>query len=587
MSKEQPKEEFANASQEQDYLVIPEDFSSLNDAELAELEAAAVAEFENLYSGDVDTLSDENLEVLSSLAEGVKSIQAELSTRKEAAAERASKAEELASSIKLSGKAPAEEEKDEEEAPAEEEKDEEEDEEKSGEEFAAPARKELRITKTALSKHLPKDKPSNKPTAKDFMFAAGEGHGYASGIGIDWEDVGKIVDKRLKGKESTYSTAARAGQHVRQQLSIMSVRKPHDPELVVENRDASDTERVLRKASSESRLSGNSLTASGGWCAPSETLYDVIMNASSDGLISLPEVNVKRGGINRTLGPDFSVLYANSGFAYTEAEDIAGDYDGAGGGSKPCFRVPCPTFEDIRMGVTGLCLSAGLLQLTGYPEYLAAAVQGALVAHDHRTAAKIITDIKAGSDAVPFTTDHSDGTTRTGAAAPTLSAIEIQVEHMRSSQRLSRTQTIEVILPYWVRGAIRADLSRRQGVNLLDVSDAMIDGWFRVRGVSPQFVYNMQDLSTVTSAAAVDWPQEVEILMYPAGTWVRGVSDVITVDTLFDSTQLGSNDYTALFTEEGYMVIKMDHDSRSLTVPISVDGVTHFGIDLVRNGISL
>nr|DAR83464.1 MAG TPA: hypothetical protein [Caudoviricetes sp.] len=56
------------------------------------------------------------------------------------------------------------------------------------------------------------------------------------------------------------------------------------------------------------------------------------------------------------------------------------------------------------------------------------------------------------------------------------------------------------------------------------------------------------------------------------------------MDTVYDSTLLGQNDYTALFTEEGYLVAKRGHDARVVTVPINPNGGTGTGIKLLANG---
>ena len=45
--------------------------------------------------------------------------------------------------------------------------------------------------------------------------------------------------------------------------------------------------------------------------------------------------------------------------------------------------------------------------------------------------------------------------------------------------------------------------------------------------------------------------------MYPAGTWVRAVSDVITLNSVYDSTKLATNQVTHLFTETGWAMLQM------------------------------
>lgn len=587
-------------------LEFPEDFAAVSDDDLTALNDRAVETFNGLY-GDGSDLTEDDVNALSALTEGIEAVQAEVALRAEAAQERSARAAELAAKVRpaseeqLSAETEDDEEADEDEEPSDEdevaEEVAEEDERPAGSSDTVTAsakgraKREVRVPVSRTRRHMPKaDAPANSASSMtDVVFAAGEGTGFAPGTGVDWNGVASIIEKRLRAfNQGAYQSAARAGKHMRQQMSVMGVRKPIEEDLVINDESFSHVNEVLTRATQESRLPGSSLVASGGWCAPSETLYDLLEMESRDGIFSLPEVGVRRGGIRRTLGPDFADIYnAITGFHYTEDQDIAGQYgvdaNGLGNdtdGEKPCYKIECPEFEDFRLDVIGLCLTAGLLQQRGYPEVIARTVRGALVAHDHRVAAKSLAEIEAQSDAVTMSAVS-------GAAAPILQAIELQVEHLRYTSRIARGATIEGVFPFWVRGAIRADLADRNGVNLLDVSDAQINAWFSLRGIAPQFVYNWQDVNTLDAASFTGWPNEVKFLLYPAGTWIRGSSDIITVDTLFDSTQLRSNDYTALFTEEGWMVVKMGHYSRVVTVPINASGVSGEQIDLSGPSVTL
>lgn len=565
-------------------LEIPADLTELSDADLAELNNRAVETFNGVY-GDGSELNDDDLTSLAELSEGITALKDELSTREEAAAERREKAAELAAKVNPADESTDEvdEDEDDDEAEASDEGEtptaETEEVEKEAVTASGPRRKELRVPTSRMKRHLPKTEAQDPLGMRDVVFASGEGSGFAPGTGLNWGDAAKIVDKRLASFNATqYSRAAQQGRHMRQQQGVMSIRKPIPENLVIESSDAMHAEEVLRRAADESRLPQQSLVASGGWCAPSETLYDLLEMETRDGLFSLPEVGISRGGIFRTLGPSFADIYSQiTGFQYTEEEDIAGDYDGSGGGSKPVYRVECPDFEEFRLGVVGMAIVAGLLQQRGYPEVIARTLRGALVAHDHRMAALSLQEIAEGSTDVTMSSD-------TGATAPLLDAIEKQIEHMKYTHRLGRGASVEAIFPYWVRGAVRSDLSRRLGVDLISVPDARIDGWFRERGANPQFVYNFQDINGTDAASFTQWPSEVQFLLYPAGSWVRGTSDIITVDTVFDSTQLRQNDYTALFTEEGHVVIPMGHDSRAVTVPLDPSGATYAGTAVVETG---
>ncbi len=66
----------------------------------------------------------------------------------------------------------------------------------------------------------------------------------------------------------------------------------------------------------EVRQTGN-LVAAAGWCAPSETIYDLCEQESMDGILSLPEVTADRGGFNIPVdgGIDFSTIFTSIGNA--------------------------------------------------------------------------------------------------------------------------------------------------------------------------------------------------------------------------------------------------------------------------------
>lgn len=586
-------------------LEIPENLSDLADADLAEMRSKAVDAFQTLYAGG--EFSDEDLATLGTLTDGIEVLSAEISSREQAASERAAKAAELAAKIGADKPAPAEdEEKPADEAPAEDAPAEDEAEKKAKAaaaetvEVEAPAEPAVEAVTAAapasrgpiklsgIRRHVTAPAPaiSEETPVEDTSRArltVADVPGFAADSDASFEDLAVALDRRLQGFNSgAYGAAARAGRAMSERHSLAVVRKSFDERATVGSPESADA--AMAFAVNEKNLPGGSLVAAGGWCAPSETVYDLLEDESRDGLVSLPEINVTRGGIKFTKGPKFADLYAAPSFNFTEEDAKAGKYlpDAAAQGAnkvgaKPVYQVPCTEFEEVRLSAAGMHIQAGLLQQRGYPELVARTIRGALVAHEHKMSERIIASMEAKSTAVSLDTGQI------GALAPVLTAIELQVEHYRYAQRLSRSTTLEAVLPYWIRGAIRTDLSRREGVDLTDVPDSRIDAWFRSRGVNPQFVYDWQALGGEASTFK-GWPGSVKFLLYSAGTFVKGGQDVITLDTVYDSTLLGQNDYTALFTEEGYLVAKRGHDARVVTVPLNPNGGTGTGIKLLANG---
>lgn len=334
---------------------------------------------------------------------------------------------------------------------------------------------------------------------------------------------------------------------------------------------------AINAATDEHSLEGNSLVAAGGWCAPSETVYDYLDVPVASGLFSLPEISISRGGLRWPRQPDFGLGMQEAGFLYTEAEAIAQVDD------KPCIEIDCGEFDEMRLDAMGLCVTAGLLQQKGYPERIAVYMQGLLKMHLHRQSSYKINKVIAGSTAVAI-----PGASVMGAYGAVMNAVELASTDIRTRDRLPEDATVEVIMPRWVRGAIRSDLAYRRGETIASpATDALIAAAFVARNVAPQYVSDWQvgaagQPGSVIPATA--WPTQVQFLAYPAGTWFASVENVIEVGNLYDQAQLRKNRFTALFTEDGVGVGKRGTTSRLYTVPIEVNGYVGASHDLTPVG---
>ena len=68
-------------------------------------------------------------------------------------------------------------------------------------------------------------------------------------------------------------------------------------------------------------------------------------------------------------------------------------------------------------------------------------------------------------------------------------------------------------------------------------------------------------------------PTTVQFLVYPAGTWTKIVQDVVNLDTIYDNALLTTNQYTAIFAEDGFNVIQTCPESRLYTASVDPSGV--------------
>lgn len=386
------------------------------------------------------------------------------------------------------------------------------------------------------------------------LLAAADVPGLSNGQTLDDLDgVATALSARMRGLPRT--NLSTHGEAIRHRYGAALIKRTGYGDLVQDK--GLDDYSLIQRAADEHRLPGNSLVAAGGWCAPSETLYDLCQLETLEGILSIPEINISRGGIRWTPGPSFDDIYEACGFFQTEAQAIAGE-------CKDCCMVECPAFDEIRMDLIGLCIKSPLLVETGYPELTRRFLEGALIAHAHKVNKYVIDSIVAAAGTPVVATD-------VGSLSLTLNVIELTAMGMRYRYRLSQTSSIEVVAPFWLRTLLRMDIGMR-GEGPRNVTDAEIDAWFSARNLSVQWVYDYQDL--VVTGCTVTLPADVDILMYPAGTWVRGGTDVINVDAVYDSAGLESNTFTALFTEEGILTVQRCTHTCAVTVPICVSGRT-------------
>lgn len=531
---------------------------------LAELTEAVRAEFAGLKDGE---LTSETIDAMEALADANDHLAQESTRRDTVAAEAAEKVAQLAA--RMDGKAPGDEDEDP-AAPA----DPADPEAKRGDPADpdgdggdpdpdpanpdAPAEgRELvnasgrKVNLSALRRSTPR--PALPKAGRVSVTAAADVPGVPHGRQLDMDTLVAAAEARFDKMPR-----GRANQYIK--AGIAQIQRVFPPELQ-QHKDSGDDNALLASAASQSRLPGGSLLAAGGWCAPSETLYDLCEPETTDGVASVPEVQIRRGGIRYAESPSFSDIYSAVGFTQTEAENLAGT-------EKDCYEVGCPSFGEVRLDAYGLCITAGILQTRGYPEMVQRVIRGAMTAHVHKMNAATIAKMVVLSDAVTASLAGF------GAWADTLAALELQVEDTRYKFRLGRGATLEAIAPAWLRPILRADLAVRNGDSaLLNVTDAQLDAHFASRGVAIQWVVDWQDAFVAGGAGlggatpATTWPTTAQILMYPAGTFVRGAQDVITLDGIYDSTNVRTNNYTALFTEEAMLVARRCLQSRIVTLP--------------------
>jgi hypothetical protein len=399
---------------------------------------------------------------------------------------------------------------------------------------------------------------------KNFTFIAAPDTGFAAGAELDgWDDITKAFVNRSR----THTRGAPAQHH-----NFALIKREFGDLDILES--DSDQEQ-MRKVDLVRTPDDDALLAGVGWCAPSETIYTTCSQVTATGLISVPEIGARRGGIRHNQGIQFDTIFGGgTGFnILTEAQVIADTV-------KTCVPIPCPEFIDDRLKVAVLCLTGDILQDRAYPEFVKTFIQGAVATQAHNVNRQIIADMISDSTAVTFTGQPwtSDGSV----LSQHMAAVDVAATDIRYRLRLDPNANLEIKLPLWFKAQLRADYLRQNARVSDDLADSIVMKMYSDRNVSPQFVYDWQDAFALGASAGYpgadvpinSLPTEVSWLIYPAGTWVVARLDVIRLDTIYDSTNITTNKVTELFVEDGFKAMRFCPISRVYTHTICPNGST-------------
>lgn len=310
--------------------------------------------------------------------------------------------------------------------------------------------------------------------------------------------------------------------------------------------------------------------AAGGWCAPSETLYDFCETPTATDLISLPEFTINRGGVRWPDEPDLTALFEEFEWFFTEAQLEAVDGNGDPTAIKECVELPCvESFTEIRLNAVGYCVNAGILQTQGWPELIAKFMAELTQEHFRALSRRTIGDMVTGSTALNI----PDGT-GLGVASAVLNAMALMATNLRLDRGLGRTSLIEAVAPSFLLEVMRADLAMRDGVDALSITDAQLMAPFAARNIAMQLVGDWQTrgVEQPGNINTLFWPDSVNVLMYPAGTWFRSMSNVIELGVMYPKELLQVNRYTRMFTEDAIAVAKRCGKSLNVNIPICPSG---------------
>jgi hypothetical protein len=387
-------------------------------------------------------------------------------------------------------------------------------------------------------------------------------------------------------------------------VSRQGAEAPQHPVARIRNEFAHTVDDRMRPAEIEevwrdlvNRESAEALVAGGGWCAPSEVMYDFFNIADMDGAVDLPTVGVTRGGIRFPVSPSIGDVFFQSagsnpasgfgGFAFTlsnatdpwlwtETDDIL---TVTGSVNKPTLRVPCASYSEQRLEAYGITVTAGNLTDSAWPEATQNFIRLLRMAYAHVINARLLSLMDTASGGA-----NTIGAITTDPAAPRIfNSVALAATDYRARYAMNTDSVLEVVMPYWVKEVIRADLAYKVGIDsteLLAVIDSQINAFFTARKVRVQWVndYQVRGASQFGNATVqLSWPTTVNFLVYAAGTFLHGTGLQLDLGVVRDSVLNAENDFTAAWAEEAHLIAMVGHASRKYTCAFQVNGASGGG----------
>lgn len=400
--------------------------------------------------------------------------------------------------------------------------------------------------------------------------------------------------------------------------NVARIARNYDPAVTLRG-DQSDVD-LLDRIADERNLPGGSLVAAAKqrvltaaaqapsvindvWCVPSETDYSLCPSLATDeGMLDIPKAGMpKRAGIrfprwnqypeqaadaSRNGWHGTAIIYPetpqNPGTGLDNPAYFHSTANGGLGNTKKCISGPCVDWVEYRANLAYLCIESDLLRDKVWPEGITRFKSDVLLHHQHYLNELYLAYIAAHSDPIPAFSVMNGAGSIGSVSLTVMDRLGLLIAWMRGAYKMSKTATLELVLPEWFLEYLKRDLEKKQNrpsgsVKLAEITDLFSDYATRV-----QWVRDWQELPNGAPVGPDGnkrvmppdaWPSNVQILAYPAGSWALSEGNIINLGVQYDYTLLKENRYSASFTEDSWMLI--NRCNRTFTLQLT---------DLCANG---
>lgn len=310
--------------------------------------------------------------------------------------------------------------------------------------------------------------------------------------------------------------------------------------------------------------SAEAIVAAAGICLPLETKYDLGCDVGvTDRPVrdALARFGADRGGIRYFTAPTLdqsSPAFANAtGFWRGDQSDPnSGTWHTYGpdrttatspADAKPCLEMNCVAENTAYVEAITLCLTFNNLTTRTFPELIKRQNELALVAHARVAENALLAQLEAGSTAITAQTQV------VGATREILNFFEKAIAAYRFRHRMASNSPLRVIIPAWVQNLLRADLALQMpgdGLELFDIAESRVNGWFRSRGVNVTWHLDGVGPAAVDADGGgsgtdvvFEFPGTIEFALFAEGAWLYLDGGSLDIGVIRDSGLVATNQY--------------------------------------------
>jgi hypothetical protein len=330
------------------------------------------------------------------------------------------------------------------------------------------------------------------------------------------------------------------------------------------------TDPISNSAMVAAVASADSITASGGFCAPLNVRYDVPSFTSDERPLrdALPAFLANRGGLTYMRPPSVADL-ADGVTIWTSSND----QNPTNPTQKQYHQVVCATVEEVALEAVVKSARFGNFSALSHPEIIQANLTALGAAHARVCEQQLVTAMSSQSTAVT-------AGTILGATRDLLAALDRAGAELRNRFRTPPDFPLRVVAPDWLKDMLRTDLAREHPgatAERLAVADAEIETFLRVRNITPIWWLDASTTNFATQgvAALLGWPSTVTLVLYIEGSFQFLDGGSLDLGIVRDSVLNETND-AMVFAEvfESVAMLGPSGCSLAITVPLCPDGST-------------